>query len=117
MRKVMAGMLSIVLIQGCTFFTPPKAKPVIEERSADWGWPEKKVGVFATTPERRVVVFKWPENKFCAEPPADAADNISSALTVIAEASAKGQITEAQLGVASSLATTVKQLFQRTQGI
>jgi hypothetical protein len=113
-RIILAGL---VLIQGCSLFTPPKAKPVIEERSSNWGWPAQKVGVMATTPERRVVVFKWPENLFCAEPPADAADNVSTSLTAIAEAAAKGKITDVQLGIASNLATTVKQLFQRSQGV
>jgi hypothetical protein len=117
MKQVIVAGFMIMLIQGCSLFTPPKAKPVIEDRSSSWGWSQEKVGVLATTPERRVVVIKWPDNKFCAEPPADAADNVSAALTLIAEAAAKGQITQAQLGIASSLATTVKQLFQRSQGV
>jgi hypothetical protein len=33
-----------LLLSGCSIFTPPKAKPVIEDRVSDWGVP--KVSVF-----------------------------------------------------------------------
>jgi hypothetical protein len=114
-RAIIAGVI-LVLLQGCSIFTQPKANPVIEDRVNNW-LGAKKVGVLATTPERRVVIVKMPENMFCAEPPADAADNVSAALTAIAEGSAKGQVTDVQLGYAQTLATSVKQLFQRSQGV
>ena len=115
MIRVLVAGVFLVLIQGCSVFSQPKAKPVIEERVTDWGI--KKVGVLATTPERRVVLVKMPGGQFCAEPSADAADNVSAALSAIAEASAKGTVSDVQLGFAQSLATTVKQLFVRSQGI
>ena len=49
------SLLSVAcLVPGCSVFTPPKAKPVIEDRVSDWG--VKKIGVLATTAERRVVL-------------------------------------------------------------
>lgn len=114
-RAIIAGVV-LVLVQGCSIFTQPKANPVIEDRIHNW-WGIEKVGVLATTPERRVVIVKMPENRFCAEPSADAADNVSAALTAVAEASAQGRVTDAQLGFAQTLATSVKQLFQRSQGV
>ena len=115
MKSMIACGLVLVLIQGCSVLTPPKAKPVIEDRITEWG--KQKVGVLATTPERRVVIVKMPDNRFCAEPPADAAENVSAALTAMAEASTKGALTNAQVGIANTLATSVKQLFQRSQGV
>jgi hypothetical protein len=113
-RLIMAGVV-LLLIQGCSIFTQPKANPVIEDRISDWG--KEKIGVLATTPERRIVIVKMPGSAFCAEPPADAAENVSAALTAVAEASAQGRVTDAQLSIAQTLATSVKQLFQRSQGV
>jgi hypothetical protein len=105
-----------VCIQGCSYFTSPKAHPVIEDRVSQHEG-KSTTGVLATTPERRVVLVKMPENKICAEPPADAADNLASSLSAIAEGSVQGKVTDAQLKFASTLATSVKQLFVRSQGI
>jgi hypothetical protein len=103
------------LLQGCGAFTRPKLKPVIEDRiSQHWG---QTVGVLATTPERRVFLVKMPSNQFCAEPSADAADNVAYALSAVAQAATEGKLADAQIGVGESLATSVRQLFQRTQGI
>jgi len=114
-RAIIASVV-LALVQGCSIFTQPKANPVLEDRVHDW-WGRSKVGILATTPERRVVIVKMPENRFCAEPPADAADNVSAALTAVAQASDQGRVTEGQLGIAQALATSVKQLFQRSQGV
>lgn len=115
-RTLIAGV-ALIVVQGCSTFTQPKANPVIEDRVTDAGWGKLKIGVLATTPERRVVIVKMPDNKFCAEPPADAADNLSAALTAVAQAPSPGKAGEAQLGLAQTLATTVKQLFRRSQGV
>jgi hypothetical protein len=116
MNRYFASILiAASLLQGCSAFSPPTTKPVIEDRISQHHVPT--VGVLATTPERRVVLVKMPDNKFCAEPPADAADNISSALSAMAKASTKGTVGNVQLGIANTLATSVKQLFVRSQGV
>lgn len=115
MKQLFIASAVLGLMQGCSVFTQPKANPVIEERVTDWG--KTKVGILATTPERRVVIVKMPGSHFCAEPSADAADNVSAALSAVAQASVQGRVSDAQLGFAQSLATTAKQLFQRSQGV
>lgn len=115
MIRAIVLCLSVALVQGCSAFTPPKLKPVIEDRISEHD--EKTVGVLATTPERRIVLVKMPEQLFCAEPSPDAADNVSHAISAALEASTTGKLSEAQIGVAQKVATSVRQLFQRSQGI
>jgi len=115
MKQIIGACLVVLLFPGCSAFTAPKAKPVIEDRVSAHS--RKTIGVLATTPERRVFLVKMPDHKFCAEPPADAADNVAHALSAAAGASGKGNLGEAQAGFAQSLATSVKQLFVRTQGL
>ena len=57
------------LLAGCGAFN---RSPVIEERVSDFGIP--KIGVLATTGERRAVIVKMPERLICAEPPPDVAE-------------------------------------------
>jgi hypothetical protein len=116
MTRTTTTLLTLVLLSGCSAFTPPKGKPVIEDRISSH-WSRKTVGVLATTPERRVFLAKMPEQKFCAEPPADAADNVAYALSAAAGVSGKGKVTELQASLAQSAATSVNQLFVRSQGL
>lgn len=104
-----------VLLAGCSSFTPPKSKPVIEDRVTDWGL--KKVSVLATTPERRVVLVKIPDRLLCSEAPADIAESISSAITASLEAKGAGKVSEAEAGVSAQLATSLLQLTYRSQGL
>lgn len=115
MVKVAASLVGVAFVLGCSTFTPPKAKPVIEDRVSVHK--TSSVGVLATTPERRVVVVLMPDQLLCAEPSADVAESISSVLDGMVTASAKGKITEAEAGLANSLATTARQLFVRSQGV
>jgi hypothetical protein len=115
-RLIIAG-ITLLVVQGCSVFAQPKAQPVIEDRVTDAGWGKVKIGLLATTPERRMIVVKMPDNRFCAEPPADAADNVAAALSAAAKAKGTGKLTEGQVGAAQTLATSVKQLFKRTQGV
>lgn len=115
MRQLIAAVAVALLLQGCSTFTRPIMKPVIEDRISTHH--EPTIGVLATTAERRVFLAKMPDNTFCAEPPPDAADNISSALNAVAQGTAKGNISEASLGFATTLATSVQRLFVRSQGI
>lgn len=97
-------------------------KPVIEDRISEHykfssNESRKTVGILATTPERRMVLVKMPEELFCAEPSPDAADNVSQAISAALEASVSGKLDSAKIGVANSVATSVRQLFMRSQGI
>lgn len=117
MVRVLIVVAVLATLQACSTFTQPKANPVIEDRITDAGWGKLKIGVLATTPERRVMVVQMPDNRFCAEPPPDVADSVSAALSAVAQASAQGKVSDAQIGFAQTLATSVKQLFQRSQGV
>jgi hypothetical protein len=99
-------------------FTSPKEQPVIEDRAHNW-FGIGKVGVLSTTAERREVIFKFPDNKFCAEPPPDVAEALSSSLILLAKGSATDKTTaevSARLEAAKTLATSVRTLFRRSQG-
>ena len=116
MTRTTTTLITLILLSGCSAFTPPKGKPVIEDRISSHG-SRKTVGVLATTPERRVFLAKMPDHKFCAEPPADAADNVAYALSAAAGLSGKGKVTELQARLAQSAATSENQLFVRSQGL
>jgi hypothetical protein len=120
MSKVLIATVTVVLclLSGCTMFTSPKEKPVIEDRTNNW-FNMAKMSVFSTTAERRDVIVKLPENKFCAEPPPDVAESLLSSLSVLAKASAKDETVgeaSAQLEVTKNLATSIRSLFTRSQG-
>lgn len=103
------------LAPGCSVFTPPKAKPVIEDRVSDWG--VKKIGVLATTAERRVVLVNMPEKKFCAEAPPDVGEAVSSSLGASLDAQGSGRITGLEAQLKQQLATSLLQLSHRSQGL
>jgi len=100
------------LLAGCGAFN---RSPVIEERVSDFGIP--KIGVLATTGERRAVIVKMPERLICAEPPPDVAEAIASAVSGALEASGKSSPADVKLGGASALSTALMQLTYRTQGL
>lgn len=118
MRTLFLLFLAAAL-SGCAMFTSPKEQPVIEDRATNW-FNIEKIGVLSTTAERREVIFKFPNNQFCAEPPPDVAEALSSNLTLLLKGSASntakaGEVT-AQLEAAKSLATSIRPLFRRSQG-
>ena len=112
MRSMALLPCAAALLAGCGAFN---RSPVIEERVSDFGIP--KIGVLATTGERRAVIVKMPERLICAEPPPDVAGAIASAVSGVLEASGKASPSELKLGGASALSTALLQLTYRTQGL
>ena len=112
MRSMALLPCAAALLAGCGAFN---RSPVIEERVSDFGIP--KIGVLATTGERRAVIVKMPERLICAEPPPDVAEAIASAVSGVLEASGKASPSELKLGGASALSTALLQLTYRTQGL
>lgn len=102
------------MISGCSTFTPPKSRPIIEDKVGKWG--NEKIGTLATTPERRVIIVHLDSGKFCAEPSPDTADNIASTLSAALEGN-KPEVLSAKAQIASSFASNSKQLFLRSQGV
>lgn len=115
MNKIILVFM-IMFLSGCgvSWFVNPKQQPVIEDKVGDAG-KGYKVGTLATTPERRVVIVDLDDGKFCAEPPADAGENLASSFAAALEGT-DGSI-ELKAELAKAFASSVKQLFQRSQGV
>lgn len=123
------------LLTGCSLFTPPIAKPIIEDHA------QNQVNTFAIQPSRRMLIVKnsvnhqrdFPSEKLengllpdkailiCAEASPDVSDDILASLA--AAASAKGpsageaKAAEAGASLAQALATTGQSLFKRSQAL
>nr|WP_319491648.1 hypothetical protein [uncultured Desulfobacter sp.] len=124
MRTKFEGFLIVVFIMllgGCSVFTPPLEKPIIEDHSHN-----NRITTFATIPSRRMVVVT--EHKkgsgdiiVCAEPSADVSDNIASSLAaaITAKGPATGAKSAGQVGasISKTLASTAQHLFKRSQGM
>lgn len=98
----------------CSTFTPPKEKPVIEDRVGD------RIGTLATTSERRIVLVDLKKDHFCSEPSPDVAEAINSSIRAAVDASAKygnGADIKVSGEIARQLATSINSIFTRTQGI
>lgn len=112
-------MILVATLSGCALFGSPKEHPIIEDHANEGWFGSKKVNVFSATAERRVVIVKFPDNRFCAEPPPDVAESLVSSLSLLAQASAKettaGEV-RARLEATRSLATSIRSLFVRSQG-
>jgi len=103
------GVLSI---QGCglSCFTNPMEQPIIEDKVGSSGF-----RTLSTTSGRRVVIFNQDSHRLCAEPPPDVADNLTSAFAAALQGS-DGTV-KAKAEISKAFASTVKQLFQRSQGV
>lgn len=107
-----------LLLEGCVLWDfPPSADPVIENSIGKKGDDGKshKVGTIATVAQRRLAIVKYDDGKFCAEPPPDAVDNVSSAIAAAASLGAKGTQAEAEL--ANNFASNAVELGYRSQGL
>ena len=119
--KKMRTLFLIILVaalSGCALFSSPKEQPVMEDHADSW-FGVAKTNVFSTTAERREVIVKFPDNKFCAEPPPDVAESLVSGLTMLAQGSAKDKTAaevSARLEATRTLATSIRTLFTRSQG-
>ncbi len=81
---------------------------------------EDKVGNYRTlavTAERRVIMFNDVKNRYCAEPPPDVAQNISSALTFSAKATAGKLPADVEAEYTKALAVAAQRLMNRSQGL
>jgi hypothetical protein len=121
-RLLLAGSM-VALLSGCAFFSTPPSKPIIEDRvgSEDAKDSDKRIGTLATVAQRRLVLIKFNNGQFCAEPSPDTADNISASLSAALSANLQSGASDLAIGanaqLATSLATIARQLFYRTQGL
>jgi hypothetical protein len=106
---------SVAALTGCGAFSSPRESPVIEERVTDFGL--RKIGILATTAERRAVIVKVPERLLCAEPPPDVGEAVAAAFSAYLQAEGSKLPVEAKGGVARASGTSIAQLTYRTQGL
>lgn len=81
---------------------------------------EDKVGHYRTlavTSERRVIMFNDAKNRYCAEPPPDVAQNISSALSFGVKATAGKLPADVEAEYTKALAVAAQRLMNRSQGL
>ncbi len=114
-RVFMGSAAAVAALTGCGLFSSPRESPVIEERITDWGL--RKVGVLATTAERRAVIVKVPERLLCAEPPPDVGEAVAAAFSAFLEAKGSELPVEGKIGASSAVSTAITQLTYRTQGL
>lgn len=128
MRWFLLCMFLVCLV-GCN----SAKNPVIEDgirvytrqyTDDDWVEQEARVGVLATTAQRRVIIVSADGKSVCAEPSPDAVDDLISSVTGSLEASLnkgagseKGLNAEAAAEIASSITTSAQFLIQRSQGV
>ena len=114
MIRLIQSIAACSALTACSVFTPPKEKPIIEDKVGD------RIGTLATTAERRVVLVDLQHGSFCAEAAPDVAESVNSSIRAAAEYSAKsgaGADKTASMELARQLSTSLTTLFTRTQGV
>ncbi len=74
----LATLIWAMGMQGCAFFTKPLEMPVIEEKLNRSWMNGAAVGTLSLTPERRVVLVNFSNNRFCAEAPTEVGVDLAS---------------------------------------
>ena len=88
MKTIAIGTLALLLsLQGCTYFTEPLKQPVIEEKLNPTWLAPAKVGTLSLTPERRVVLVNFHNNRFCAEAPTEVGLDLAGIISATISAS------------------------------
>ncbi len=107
---------SFLTSSGCSSFTRPNEQPVIEEKLNSSFFSDAKVGTLSLTPDRRVVLVNFKNNRFCAEAPTEVGADLSQVLKLAAEASKGGEY-KAGLEAISATSSSNSVLNKRTQGM
>ena len=117
MKSVWPISIVALLLNGCSMFTPPLEKPVIEEKlNRGFIDDSSAVGTLSLTPERRVVLVSFQNNRFCAEAPTEVGQDISKLVQAAANASdTTGQTIGLGALIAGNYSNSV--LNKRSQGV
>ena len=82
----------ITLISGCSLFTPKMNDPVIEDKLGPSLWSKREnIGTLALTPERRVVLVNFFNQRFCAEAPTEVGLDLANVINASGSADATTQ--------------------------
>lgn len=120
--KLLALSLTAFTASGCglSMFAGQKT-PVIEDKVGDW--PHHQVGTLAVTTDRRVVLVRLQDyssggaGSFCAEPPPDAGQNITTALATMLDVSSEKIDATMKAELAKSFASNFQAFTKRSQGL
>ncbi len=109
--------ITLWLSTGCTYLTPPLQRPVIEDKLGPSLFARDEVmGTLSLTPERRVVLVNFANQRFCAEAPTEVGLDLSRLLQtdVAADAPGKGAVA---LGLLIGSSNSNSVLNKRSQAI
>ena len=116
MKILLVIIMALSSLQGCSWFTRPLDKPVIEEKLNPSFFSDASVGTLSLTPERRVVLVNFSNNRFCAEAPTEIGIDVSKFYQGLIEAS-KGDQAKAGAQATAAIANQNSVLNKRTQGM
>lgn len=108
---------TLFFLSGCALFTPPTERPVIEDKlNRGFIDDSSAVGTLSVTPERRVVLVNFANDRFCAEAPTEVGQDISRLVQATADAEdAAGQSIGLGAVIAGNYSNAV--LNRRSQGV
>lgn len=116
MKKITL-LLIISILSGCSLFNSKMEDPVIEDKLGPSFWSKtENIGTLALTPERRIVLVNFFNQRFCAEAPTEVGLDLSKVINFSgsADASTQGNIALGLL-IGSSSGNSV--LNKRSQAI
>ena len=116
MKRLVALILICAGIQGCSLITRPLDMPVIEEKLNRAMFTNASVGTLSLTPERRVVLVNFSNNRFCAEAPTEVGIDVA-ALNKLKTDLSQGDKTKAGLEYVGAATNQNAVLNKRTQGV
>lgn len=108
--KAIAGMIWILTSMGCGVGMFNANGAIVEDKVG-------KYRTLAVTSERRVITFNEEKKKYCAEPPPDVAQNISTALSYRGRATGGKLPGDVEAEFTKALAVAAQRLMNRSQGL
>lgn len=106
-----------ILAAGCSAFTPPIQRPVIEDKLGPSFWTKREnVGTLSLTPERRVVLVNFFNQRFCAEAPTEVGLDFSSIVNASGSANVANR-GELALGLLIGSSGSNSVLNKRSQAV
>jgi hypothetical protein len=116
MKPLVALLLVCAGIQGCSLITRPLDMPVIEEKLNRSLFANASVGTLSLTPERRVVLVNFSNNRFCAEAPTEIGIDVA-VLNKLKGAASQGDKIKAEGEYLNAATNQNAVLNKRTQGV